>query len=199
MRWLPGAARWPVLHVLLPDAFSPPGAAGFFLLTCPESWRTAGGGAPRPVRWLPGAARWPGPPGCYSTSPGVPPEAARPTRCGGCPVPDGDPGRQVVTLRVLACRRRRRAPPGAVVARCRTVARSARALAGCFQPARSCRVFSSYLPGVLAYRRRRCAPPGAVAARCRTVARPARPPAGAKIAPKRFCFVRSWNPSFRPV
>jgi len=73
VRWLPGAGRWPVLHVLLPDAFSLPGAAGFFLPTCPESWRTAGGGAPRPVRWLPGAARWPGPPGCCSTSPGVPP------------------------------------------------------------------------------------------------------------------------------
>jgi len=135
--------------------------AGFFLPTCPESWRAAGGGAPRLVGWLPGAGRWPGPPGLFF-------------------------------LRVMACRRRRRALPGGVAARCRTVTRAAGViLPACHgvppeaaRPARwggcpvpdgdpSCRVFSSYLPGVLACRRRRRALPGGVAARCRTVARAA--------------------------
>ena len=79
------------------------------------------------------------------TSHGVPPPAARLARWGGCPVPDGGPGR-LFFLRVMACRHRRRAPPGGVAARCRTVTRPARPLAGCLQPVGSRQVVSSCFP-----------------------------------------------------
>ena len=162
------------------------------------------------------------------TSPGVPPEAARPARCGGCPVPDGDPSCRVFSSclpGVLACRRRRRAPPSGVAARCRTVTRPA----GFFLPTcpESWRAAGGgaprlvgWLPGagrwpgppglfflrVMACRRRRRALPGGVAARCRTVTRAAGvilpashgvPPEAARPARWGGCPVPDGDPSCR--
>jgi len=141
--WLPGAGRWP----------GPPGLFFLRVMACRRRRRALPGGVAARCRTVARAAGV-----ILPASHGVPPEAARPARWGGCPVPDGDPSCRVYSsyeswraagggapcpvgwlpgagrwpgppglffLRVMACRRRRRAPPSGVAARCRTVTRPA--------------------------------------------------------------------------